>query len=42
MDTLILINIHIVDSTKEKLLIKSNWFTKYKVDLILSENKLKF
>ncbi len=24
MDTLILINIHIVDSTKEKLLIKSN------------------
>ncbi len=42
MDALIPINIHIVDSTKEELLIGSNWFFKYKVDLILTENKLKF
>ncbi len=42
MDILVSINIHIVDSTKEKLLIGSNWFFKYKVDLILTENKLKF
>ncbi len=31
-----------MDSTKEKLLIGLNWFIKYKADLILSENKLKF
>jgi len=37
-----LINIHIVDSNKEELLIGSNWLAKYKADLILSENKLKF
>src|SRR6266498_3279893 len=42
MDALIPINIHIVDSTKEELLIGSNWFFKYKADLILTENKLKF
>ena len=42
MDALVLINIHIVDSTKEKLLIGLNWFSKYKADLILIENKLKF
>src|SRR6266511_3769040 len=42
MDILVPINIHIVDSTKEELLIGSNWFSKYKVDLILTENKLKF
>ncbi len=42
MDILVPINIHIVNSTKEKLLIGSNWFSKYKVDLILTENKLKF
>ncbi len=42
INTLVSINIHIVDLTKEKLLIGSNWFTKYKADLILSENKLKF
>src|SRR6266498_4307917 len=42
MDVLIPINIHIVDSTKEELLIGSNWFSKYKADLILTENKLKF
>ena len=42
MDTLVSINIHIVDSTKEELLIGSNQFSKYKADLILSENKLKF
>ncbi len=36
------INIYIVDSTKEKLLIGSNQFFKYKADLILTENKLKF
>src|SRR6266545_3907021 len=42
MDALVPINIHVVDSTKEELLIGSNWFFKYKVDLILTENKLKF
>ena len=42
MDALISINIHIVDSTKEELLIRSNWFFKYKANLILTENKLKF
>ncbi len=42
MDTLVSINIHIVDSTKEELLIRSNQFFKYKADLILTENKLKF
>src|SRR6266545_4869845 len=42
MDALVPFNIHIVDSTKEKLLIESNWFFKYKADLILTENKLKF
>src|SRR6266542_3505629 len=42
MDVLVPINIHIVDSTKEELLIGSNWFSKYKADLILTENKLKF
>ncbi len=39
MDALVSINIHIVDSIKEELLIGSNWFFKYKVDLILTENK---
>ncbi len=42
MDALVSINIHIVNLTKEKLLIGSNWFSKYKADLILTENKLKF
>ncbi len=42
MDVLVPINIHIVNSTKEELLIGSNWFSKYKADLILTENKLKF
>ncbi len=42
MDALVPINIHIVDSTKKKLLIGSNWFSKYKADLILTKNKLKF
>src|SRR6266542_287405 len=42
LDIKVLINIHIVDSTKEKLLLRSNWFAKYKADLILSENLLKF
>ncbi len=42
MDALVPINIHIVDSTKEELLIGSNQFSKYKADLILTENKLKF
>jgi len=42
MDALVPINIHIVDSTKEEFLIGSNWFSKYKADLILTENKLKF
>ncbi len=42
MDVLVPINIHIVDSTKEELLIGSNWFSKYKADLILTKNKLKF
>ena len=42
MDIQVLINIHIVDSNKEELLIDSNWIAKYKADLILSENKLKF
>ncbi len=37
-----LINIYIVDSNKEKFLISLNQFAKYKADLILSENKLKF
>ncbi len=42
MDALVSINIHIIDSTKKELLIGSNWFFKYKADLILTENKLKF
>ncbi len=42
MDALVPINIHIVDLTKEELLIGLNWFSKYKADLILTENKLKF
>ncbi len=42
MDALVPINIYIVDSIKEELLIGSNWFSKYKADLILTENKLKF
>ena len=42
MDALVSINIHIIDSTKEELLIGLNWFSKYKADLILTENKLKF
>ncbi len=42
IDVLVLINLHIVDSTKEELLIGSNWFSKYKADLILTENKLNF
>src|SRR6266508_1672012 len=42
MDVRVPINIHIVNSTKEKLLLGSNWFAKYKADLILSENLLKF
>src|SRR6266508_3614984 len=42
MDALIPINIYIVDSIKEEFLIGSNWFSKYKADLILTENKLKF
>ncbi len=42
MDALVPINIHIVDSTKEKFLIRSNQFSKYKADLILTKNKLKF
>ncbi len=42
LDVKVLINIHIVNSTKEELLLGSNWFAKYKADLILSENLLKF
>ncbi len=42
MDALVFINIYIVDFIKKELLIESNWFVKYKADLILSENKLKF
>jgi len=42
MDALVPINIYIIDSTKEELLIGSNWFSKYKADLILTENRLKF
>src|SRR6266542_3461607 len=42
IDALVPINIHIIDLTKEELLIGSNWFSKYKADLILTENKLKF
>ena len=42
MDALVPINIHIMDSTKEELLIGSNWFSKYKADLILTKNKLRF
>src|SRR6266540_246678 len=42
LDVKVPINIHIVDSTKEELLLGSNWFAKYKADLILSENLLKF
>src|SRR6266498_3455416 len=42
MDALVPINIYIIDSTKKELLIGSNWFSKYKADLILTENKLKF
>ncbi len=42
MDALVPINLHIVDSTKEELLIRLNWFSKYKADLILTKNKLKF
>jgi len=42
IDALVPINIYIVNSIKEKLLIGSNWFFKYKADLILTKNKLKF
>src|SRR6266542_3432364 len=42
LDIRVPINIHIVDLTKEKLLLRLNWFAKYKADLILSENLLKF
>ena len=42
LDVKVPVNIHIVDSTKEELLLGSNWFAKYKADLILSENLLKF
>src|SRR6266498_1677744 len=42
MDVLVSINIYIINSTKKELLIGSNWFSKYKADLILTENKLKF
>ena len=42
MNAQVLINIHIIDSNKEKLLIGSNQIAKYKANLILSENKLKF
>ena len=42
MDTLMPINIHIIDSIKEELPIESNWFSKYKANLILTKNKLKF
>ncbi len=41
-DAQVPINIHIIDSNKEELLIGSNWLAKYKANLILSENKLKF
>src|SRR6266511_1732976 len=42
LDVRVPINIHIVDSTKEELLLGSNWFAKYKADLILSENLIKY
>ena len=42
LDAQVLINIYIVDSNKEELLIGSNQFAKYKADFILNENKLKF
>ncbi len=42
LDIKVPINIHIVDSIKKELLLGSNWFAKYKADLILSENLLKF
>ncbi len=42
LDVKVPINIHIMDSTKEELLLGLNWFAKYKADLILSENLLKF
>src|SRR6266540_3571370 len=42
LDMKVPINIHIVNSTKEELLLGSNWFAKYKADLILSKNLLKF
>ncbi len=42
LDVRVPINIHIVDSTKKELLLESNWFVKYKADLILSKNLLKF
>jgi len=42
LDVQVPINIHIIDSNKEEFLISSNWLAKYKANLILSENKLKF
>ncbi len=42
MNALVPINIYIVDLTKEELLIGSNWFFKYKADLIITKEKLKF
>src|SRR6266540_4605019 len=42
LDVKVPINIHIMDSIKEELLLGLNWFAKYKADLILSENLLKF
>ncbi len=42
LNTMVFINIYIVKLMKKEFLIELNWFTKYKVDLILSKNKLKF
>ncbi len=42
MNIQVLINIYIIDLNKKELLISSNQFAKYKADLILSKNKLKF
>ncbi len=42
LDIIVFINIYIVNLIKKELLIGSNWFIKYKVNLILSENKFKF
>ena len=42
MNIIVFINIYIVDSIKEELLIELNQFAKYKANLIFMKNKIRF